>query len=97
MNLLFKWAKYYKRYIPELELLHNIPKGVKAGVPHVFWPFPKNGYHGFYIYIFSVKTDTTYSQDFWIERLTQRGFLISIAKDHLEAKNQLLEYYNKVQ
>lgn len=62
---LFRWAWDMQHLKwPELELMHHIPnggsrnrieaarlkgQGVKAGIPDVFLPVAKGGYHGLYI------------------------------------------------
>ena len=61
---LFYWASIEQRRYPELALLHAIPnggsrhpaearnlkaQGVKAGIPDIFLPVARQGYHGLYI------------------------------------------------
>lgn len=61
---LFRWADFAAGTMPELKLLYHIPnggsrnkaeaanlkrQGVKAGVPDLFLPVPRGGYHGLYI------------------------------------------------
>lgn len=94
INLLFKWAKYYQKEVPELKTLHDIPSSVKSGVPNVFWAYSSGGYNGLYIYVFTKGVETRYSQNNWIEWLTKAGFKISIVTGHLEAKQAILDYYS---
>lgn len=95
--LLFKWAKYkQQKDIPEFELLTNIPRGFKAGVPNVFWAYPKRNYHGLFILLMYKEgvNEVYYSQKNWLGSLSKYGYKTAIAKDHREAKNILLDYYN---
>ena len=60
----FRWARMQEGIHPELTLLHHIPnggarskatagrlkaEGVKAGIPDICLPVPKNGYGALYI------------------------------------------------
>ena len=60
----FNWAAVMVRRWPELRLLHHIPnggsrnareahnlrmQGVKAGIPDIFLPVARGGWHGLYI------------------------------------------------
>ena len=62
--LLFEWARWASGKYPELEDMHHIPNGgerskseagrlkamgVKKGVPDIFLPCARGGYHGMYI------------------------------------------------
>lgn len=61
---LFEWARLMEGRYPELALLHAIPnggsrhpveamhlkaQGVKAGIPDIFLPVARRGFHGLYI------------------------------------------------
>lgn len=94
INLLFKWAKYFQKEMPELETLHNIPRGVKAGVPNIFWALPRGNYHGLYIYVFTAGVETRFAQNIWIEKLTKNGYKVVITQDRIQAKQEILSYYN---
>lgn len=94
INLLFKWAKYQQKEMPELETLHNIPRGVKAGVPNIFWALARGNYHGLYIYVFTSGVDTRYSQNMWIEQLAKNGYKVVITENRIQAKQEILNYYN---
>lgn len=96
INLLFKWAKYYQEQIQELRTLHDIPNSVKSGVPNIFWAYSNGNYNGLYIYMFTKSIDTRYSQNNWIEWLTNQGYKVMITRDHHEAKQTILDYYNGV-
>ena len=60
----FQWAEVMQRKWPELALLHHIPnggsrnareahnlklQGVKPGIPDIFLPVARGGWHGLYI------------------------------------------------
>lgn len=93
--LLFKWAKWKQKDIPELSMLFNIPRGFKAGVPNIFWALPKNGYNGLFIMLlYKSNKELYYSQKNWIGELSKFGFKAVVAKDHREAKNHIYNYYN---
>jgi len=61
--MLFQWARFESARYPELKLMYHIPnerssrneamrlknEGVKAGVPDIFLPCARGGYHGLYI------------------------------------------------
>lgn len=68
------WATFYAKDFPELALLHHIPnggsrnqleaanlkrQGVKAGVPDLCLPVPRNGKHGLYVEMKWQKNKTT--------------------------------------
>ena len=95
INLLFKWCRWAVKNldIPELQTLHNIPRGVKAGVPNIFWALSRGKYHGLYIYIFTSGVETRYSQNMWIEWLTNHGYKVVVTSDRMQAKKELLNYY----
>ena len=74
------WATFYAKDFPELALLYHIPnggsrnqleaanlkrQGVKAGVPDLCLPVPRNGKHGLYVEMKWQKNKTTDKQDWW--------------------------------
>ena len=93
---------------PELELLHAIPnggrrdpieakhlkeQGVKAGVPDMFLPVAKSGYHGLYIemkrrYGGVVSED----QKRWLGKLRIQRYKVEVCKGYMEAAD-LIEAY----
>lgn len=83
------YCRYNEMRCPELKLLHHIPnggrrdkkeaarlkaQGVKAGVPDLFLPVPRQGFHGLYIEMKYGENKTTQSQRFWLEELKKQGF-----------------------
>lgn len=94
INLLFKWAKYHEKEIDQLKTLHHIPSSVRKGTPNVFWAYSNGIHHGLYLYILTKDIDLSYSQTNWINSLVSIGYAVRICKNHLEAKQMILEYYN---
>ena len=103
---LFNWAKISG--IPDIDLLHAIPngghrnkatagrlkaEGVKRGVPDIFLPVPKNGYHGLYIELKRQKGGKlSVEQKEWCNRLFQNGYKVFVAEGWVEAREAILEY-----
>jgi len=72
----------------DLELLHAIPQqarrteagyiwmhreGVRPGVPDINLPVPRGEYIGLWIELKAGKNKTTTDQDWWLEKLKERG------------------------
>jgi len=105
---LFRWAAYETGRYPELELMHHIPnggsrdpreahnlkeQGVKAGVPDIFLPVARGGYHGLYIELKRTKGGTVKEeQKRWQENLTAQGYRSVICKGFYEARDEILSY-----
>src|SRR5690554_620263 len=75
---LFQWARRNEKEIPELARLFAIPNGghrskrtaallkltgVKRGVPDIFLPLPRNGYHGLWIELKSMSKSARASKE----------------------------------
>ena len=75
---LFRWAGFAAGTMPELNLLYHIPnggsrnkaeaanlkrQGVRAGVPDLFLPVARGGYHGPYIELKFEKNKTSKNQE----------------------------------
>lgn len=105
---LFQWAAYESGTYPELKLMYHIPNGgkrnkviaakfkrmgVKPGVPDIFLPVAKGGYHGLYIELKRTKGGgTSDNQDTWIEALREQGYRVDVCKGWEKAKETILEY-----
>ena len=100
---LFQLAGYY----PELKLMFAIPnggsrnkiegkhlkeQGVKAGVPDIFLPIAKNGYHGLFLELKVEKNKLSKQQSEWIENLKKQGYKAVVAYGIDEAIKVLMEY-----
>lgn len=111
---LFTWAKLERRF-PELDLLFAIPngghrnmlvakkmkaEGVRPGVPDMFLPVARGGYHGLFL---EMKTEANRPkrggkgglsdlQLDWIERLKTQGYAVRVCYGFEEARNALIQY-----
>ena len=105
---LFEWAAY----VPELKLLHSIPngglrnktvaaklkkQGVKSGVPDIFLPLARCGYHGLYIELKKMKDSTpkgvlSPNQEIWLESLRNEGYKTAVCYGWKEAKDVIEDY-----
>jgi len=104
-----RWAKMYEGIYPELWLLHAIPnggkrnlkeavkfkrEGVKAGVPDLFMPVARMGYHGLYIEMKNKEGRLTANQQEWHERLKKQNYAVMTCYSDIEAKEQIVKYLN---
>jgi hypothetical protein len=101
---LFQWAAYH----PELRWMHAIPnggkrtigvarkmkaEGVKSGVPDIFLPIPKNGYHGLYIEMKrEAKSYVSSPQREAIAYLESQGYAVEVCKGAMQAIERIKEY-----
>lgn len=106
-SALFQWARLQENQYPGLELLHAIPngghrhksvavkmqqEGVKAGVPDICLPVPRNIYHGLYIEMKFGKNQPTEHQNYWLEQLSQQGYFTAVCYGMEEAKSLIIDY-----
>ena len=83
------WAGQRSLTCPALKLLHHIPNegkrspqqgammkqaGLKSGVPDLFLPVAKNGFHGLYIELKNGHKKPTANQTWWLEKLSEQGY-----------------------
>jgi len=61
-----------------VEAIKLAKMGVRPGVPDVFIPVPKRGYHGCYIEFKAGKNETSKAQDKYIEYLEKQGYACAI-------------------
>ncbi len=100
---LFEWSKFN----PELKLMFAIPnggsrnkiegkrlkqQGVKAGVPDIFLPVAKNGYHGLFLELKVEKNKLSKKQADWIKELKKQGYKAVVVYGFDEAMKVLTEY-----
>lgn len=100
--MVFQWADLLSDKVPELTLLHHIPngglrhpataarmkaEGVKAGVPDLFLPVPRIGYHGLYIEMKKADHSNRPSREqrWWIEKLQRQGYCAEVAYGSADA------------
>lgn len=105
---LFAWAEWERIDRPELGLLFAVPnggkrdkvtgarlkaEGVKAGVPDVWLPVARQGFHGLVI---ELKADEkgrpSKEQMTWLAELTEQGYLAVVCHGCEAAKGVLMEY-----
>ena len=106
---LFQWAKRNEHHIPELALLFAIPHGghrskrtaalmkltgTKRGVPDIFLPVARNGYHGLWIELKRCDKSArpTPEQKEWIERLSAQGYRAVVCHGFESARDTIIEY-----
>lgn len=105
---LFYWASIEQRRYPELALLHAIPnggsrhpveakhlkaQGVKAGIPDIFLPVARQGYHGLYIELKRVKGGcVSEAQQRWLDYLREQGYKAEVCRGFEEARREIVVY-----
>lgn len=104
---LFQWVEWVSGKHPELEMLFHIPnggkrnkleairlkrEGVRAGVPDLFLPVARGGYHGLFIELKAGKGVASLMQREWIARLEKQGYRAQIAVGWEEAAKVIMEY-----
>lgn len=108
---LFEWCEYSLGKYPELQLLFHVPnggyrstatagrmkaEGVKAGVPDLFLPVARQGYHGLFIEMKAGRNKPTAYQTQWLENLSNQGYLAVVCYGWEEAAKVLTEYLDEV-
>ena len=107
---LFAWAREYADKIPELAMLFHIPnggwrhkatagrlkaEGAKPGVPDVFLPVPRSGYHGLWIEMKYGRNKPTKRQALWIDALQRHGYFVRVCYSAEEAKAVICAYLGR--
>lgn len=97
----------HERRYPGLELIHAIPngghrhiavaaklkaEGVKAGVPDLFLPVPKGGYHGLYVELKAKGGAVSDSQRTMLGALSRQGYACIVAYGWDEAWFEIERY-----
>lgn len=93
---LFQWAADAALKWPELELMHAIPnggkrdrvtaaklkaEGVKPGIPDIFLPVPRGGFHGLYIEMKRTRNGRpSEAQRDMIPKLRAQGYRVELCK-----------------
>lgn len=109
-----KWARDNENNYPFLWLLHSSLNGVKlsknqagraktqgmlSGVPDLFLPVPKNGFHGLYIEMKSEKGRVSVSQSRFLSVTNELGYQSIVcysSEDAIEKINEYLKNANHV-
>jgi len=104
---LFEWATFNTARLPELALLFHVPnggkrdvvtasrlkaEGVKPGVPDVWLPVPRLGYHGLVIEMKCRGGRISDGQSNWITALRREGYYVEVCYDWLSAVNEIETY-----
>lgn len=107
---LFSWAAYMQNTYPELELLFHIPnggsrnkieaanlkrQGVKAGIPDLFLPVARGGWHGLFIEMKAGKNKETENQKSWGFKLKYQGYLTAVCYGWEAAADVIKAYLEK--
>lgn len=102
---LFNWARANEAFIPELRLLHHVPNegkrtngavlkaaGLKTGVPDLYLPVPRGGFHGLYIEMKFGSGKTTKAQEEFMALLRQQGYKTAVAYGAEQAREIIRHY-----
>lgn len=105
---IFAWAAWASGKYPELDLMHHIPnggkrskseaarfkaQGVKAGVPDIFLPCARGGYHGLYIELKRTKGGKlSAAQKEWIDALRGQDYKVIVCYGFDEAREVIISY-----
>lgn len=107
--LIFDWIHLNLKRYPELNLLFHIPnggyrniatakrlkaEGVKSGVPDLFLPIARGGFHGLFIELKTGQGKPTEHQLEWLEKLKAQGYQTLVAYGFDEAVEALKTYLN---
>lgn len=76
----------------KLEAVNLKRQGVKAGVPDLFVPVARRGFHGLFIEMKYGRNKTTPAQEAWLCDLSYQGYLAKVCNGYGEAV-ELLKYY----
>lgn len=102
-----RWASKSNKY-PMLEMLHCSLNGVKlsaiqasiakaqgmlSGVPDLFLPVPKNGYHGLFIEMKYGSNKVTENQEKFLQNAANVGYAVSVCYSANEAIKRIEDYY----
>ena len=106
--MLFEWAELSQGRYPELALLYAVPNGgirdgrtaailkrtgVKAGVPDICLPVPRNSFGSLYIELKRRKGGVvSVNQRMWLNALKTAGNKAVICKGWEEARNEIIKY-----
>ena len=102
------WARANENNYPYLWMLHSSLNGVKmtkaqagraiaqgmlSGVPDLFLPVPKNGYHGLFIEMKYGSNKVTENQEKFLQNAANVGFAVSVCYSAQEAIKRIEDYY----
>ncbi len=102
------WARANENNYPYLWMLHSSLNGVKmtkaqagraiaqgmlSGVPDLFLPVPKNGYHGLFIEMKYGSNKVTENQEKFLQNAANAGYAVSVCYSANEAIKRIEDYY----
>ena len=106
---LINWSEIMSNKVPELDLLFAIPnggqrhpavavklkaEGVKPGIPDLFLPVARYGFHGLFIEMKREKGGTVSKiQKQKIMELQAQGYMVAVCKGFEHAKSVLEDYF----
>ena len=106
--LLFEWAGHMTGRHPELALLYSVPNGgyrhiatavrlkqtgVRAGVPDIFLPVARGGFHGCFVEMKKVTGGrVSIEQKIWLNALAGQGYRAVVCKGWEAAKDEIMNY-----
>lgn len=109
----FEWAMLMEKQFPELALLFHIGNGgvrskseavrfkkagVKAGVPDLFLPVPRGGFHGLWIEMKRRKGGrVSEEQSWWMHELEKQMYRTVVCHGSDEACDVLYNYLTQVE
>lgn len=104
---LFGWALLNRHVFPELDLMFAIPngglrniivakklrlEGVKRGVPDIFLPVARCGFHGLFIELKKIGGKISSHQRQWIDNISMQGYLSVVCYGWVDASNIIEKY-----
>lgn len=68
--------------------------GAKPGVPDIFYPVARGGYHGLWIELKSLRKNARISkvQAAWLKRMLQEGYQAMVCYGHMKALEAIIRY-----
>lgn len=105
---LVAWAHDQQQRHPELALLFAIPngehrhwtvarrlkeQGVRPGVPDLFLPAPRSGWHGLFLELKRRDGGVVSDQQAgWHAGLLEQGYMVAVCRGAVDARNALIRY-----
>lgn len=82
----------------KLEAVNLKREGVRSGVPDLFIPVARNGYHGLFVEMKCGRNKPTQTQETWMSVLTSMGYQTAVCWScdaAIKVVNSYLDYTNK--
>lgn len=109
--LLFDWAQIEQQRIPELALMFAVPnaakrsygvaaymkaEGLKSGVPDIFLPVARGGYHGLFLEMKYGRGKPSDNQTAWIAALQEQGYRAVVVYGFEHAQETIISYLEMI-